>query len=314
VYVGTDDGYISALGIAPEDVTYRLKPDWMKAMWRARARRRVVFAMNAGEIVLDNKYWTALGWQLLAALCAHWSGGYAVAAGIAVRKSPQTAAIALRLLLRRMRIIRWRDRVSQQRFGAGHVLPDWAFALGTGVDELSSANPSTPRNVVAVSMRGDRDFPPDLWFDAVADVASSLNAGIVVVVQVVRDGDRAQAIADRLGAGVLPWTGGSHHDHETRVRVLYRRSQAVISDRIHSLIIGMTEGAIPVGLTVGSAEKVARTFAPVTERQLAFSCGDFTTSTEVSAAMSASIDSGSTVVVDELTAARIALASLNFQH
>jgi hypothetical protein len=79
-------------------------------------------------------------------------------------------------------------------------------------------------------------------------------------------------LATLLTADQLRWDHGrSHREQEALVRGCYAESLAVVSDRIHALIIGLTEGAVPVGFTTGSAEKVSRTFAAVTGARMGFS-------------------------------------------
>jgi len=59
---------------------------------------------------------------------------------------------------------------------------------------------------------------------------------------------------------IVAWDGGAHDALEPVIRDIYRRAEFVVSDRLHALVIGMTEGALPVGATVGSSEKLDRTF------------------------------------------------------
>jgi hypothetical protein len=163
---------------------------------------------------------------------------------------------------------------------------------------------------MAVSMRGDRDFPPDVWFDQVSSLASELNCRIVVVVQVVRDSERAKTLSTRLGGTVLGWEAGTHEAQESVVRELYRRSLCVVSDRIHSLIIGMTEGAAPIGFTVNSPEKVARTFSPVTARSITFSAQEISERSSPEMATLRSALPQYSDLLDELASARRSLAGL----
>jgi hypothetical protein len=54
----------------------------------------------------------------------------------------------------------------------------------------------------------------------------------------------------------------SHAEWEKKVRALHRESAIVASDRIHALIVGATEGAVPLAVSSGSTEKALRTLKP----------------------------------------------------
>ncbi len=111
-------------------------------------------------------------------------------------------------------------------------------------------------------MRGDRPAPSDAFIRSVRDVSNELGLRPVVVNQVVRDLARSRELATSLDAEFLePWEGGPHAEFEARIRDVYARSAVVVSDRLHALVLGFTEGAVPVGATQGSSEKLDRTFA-----------------------------------------------------
>lgn len=110
-------------------------------------------------------------------------------------------------------------------------------------------------------------MPDDDWFQKVRTFADDLGARLAVLVQVKRDAAKGAAIAERLEAELVPWADhATHADQERIARDLYRRSVAVVSDRIHALIIGYTEGAVPIGVTTSSPAKLARTFEVVTSQ------------------------------------------------
>jgi len=266
VYTGTHPSYVSGLGLRPEDVVYRSRVRWMLAAVR-HAGKNFVFAMNPGEIVEDRRYWFTFAWQLPLIVLAKASRGASLASGIAVRELASRPDRRVRFLLRRCDVVEWRDPRSRQRYGIGTVIPDWAFAAGGP----AHADADETRPLLAVSMRGDRRFPSDRWLEAIEAFARRLGASIIVVSQVVGDNGRSRAIARSLGAQVLLWEAGGHLEHEHAVRAVYRRSAAVVSDRIHALIIGVTEGATPIGFTVEGTEKVARTFLALCPISVSFS-------------------------------------------
>ncbi|GAA4752133.1 hypothetical protein GCM10023199_34350 [Actinomycetospora chibensis] len=97
-------------------------------------------------------------------------------------------------------------------------------------------------------MRGDREYPPERWFQALSDVTKRYELEPIVVVQVERDGDRASMIADRLAGGVLAWDP-IRTRHERNLRQTYREADVVITDRLHVFVLAAVEGALPLCLT-----------------------------------------------------------------
>jgi beta-1,4-mannosyltransferase len=96
--------------------------------------------------------------------------------------------------------------------------------------------------------------------DAVEGCAARLDAEIVVVTQVARDVERCQELAERWGARHVAWVSDDHLQQELAVRAVYRRALAVISDRLHVLILGATEGAVPLGWCEHATTKIDRHF------------------------------------------------------
>ncbi|APE10543.1 hypothetical protein BO226_16150 [Rhodococcus sp. 2G] len=98
--------------------------------------------------------------------------------------------------------------------------------------------------------------------DALRRVCSERDLKIVVFSQVRRDNSRTRELASALGGDVLMWEDDvSHSDQERKIRDLMAHSEVVVSDRIHALIMGTSEGATPLGLIPGSDVKVAPHFA-----------------------------------------------------
>ncbi|WP_317228728.1 polysaccharide pyruvyl transferase family protein [Clavibacter sp. MX14-G9D] len=260
VYVGTDASYISGLGLRAEDVTYASKTAWLRRAL-ARTTHGGVFALNAGEYVLDRRFLVNAVWQGALVAVFRARGGTALALGIAVRAGAAGARTrALRQLLRTVSRVTWRDPESCRAVGLGSVAPDWAFALGSTSDMV----PAAGRDILAVTMRGDRPAPDAVWIAVVRELAERHRVKVVVVNQMTADAQRCAELAAALGGDVLTWEGESHAHQEQRIRAVYARSVAVVSDRIHALILGLTEGAVPIGLTTSDPEKVIRTFAAVT--------------------------------------------------
>ncbi|PPF69414.1 hypothetical protein C5C18_04455 [Rathayibacter tritici] len=270
VYAGTHSAYISGLGLVAEDIVYHSRSSWLRAALAAGPRdSRMGFALNAGEWVLDRRFLINSTWQTALLTRSRLGGGRPVALGIALRRDQ--GALARRWFRRMLALTgttSWRDPDSRDDLGVGTLAPDWAFALGSAAERFL---PADRRRTIAVTLRGDRPAPGPIWLGTVRALARSLDATVVVVNQMQEDEQRCAELARDLDGTVLDWDASvSHADHEERVRALYRDCAAVVSDRIHALILGMTEGAVPLGFTTGDPEKVRRTFAALTPLPVAF--------------------------------------------
>ncbi|WP_397489572.1 polysaccharide pyruvyl transferase family protein [Rhodococcus wratislaviensis] len=295
--------YEAGLGLSANDVVYRSARRWILMGLRSALEGRASFALNAGEIVLDRRYWFALCWQALLALSARASGGTFVAAGISMRVNPGRAVLGLTALLKSADMVLWRDPTGVRDTGIGSVVPDWAFA------EQSEGRTLQRRSSIVVSMRGDRPAPPSEWLEAIRGQAVRNGWVIVVVVQVIRDSERAHEMAAKLQAEVLDWSGGSHREHEALVREAYASAVGVISDRIHCLILGACEGAIPIGCAPGSSEKIDRTFRAITRTPVSYTMDYFT---NVPDSLERAVQKGQKVLEDVATA-RSVVESASFE-
>jgi hypothetical protein len=259
VLVGVDRGYESGLGIEAEDKVYVSKRSWLLALLAARPGS--IFALNAGEIVLGRRFLLSILWQLPAMLRVRLGKGVVVAAGIAVRDTTSALVPALRCLLFPVSTVIWRDPASARAVGTGSCSPDWAFALD------ASGLTVVKRDKVVIVLRGDRPGPTFQQSVALAGEIRSAGYEPVVAVQVRRDEALARTLASSMQCEVVSWPRSHSHDQQEGViRDLYSSAAFVVSDRIHALIIGLTEGAAPIGTGGGSLEKVRRTLAAVADR------------------------------------------------
>lgn len=266
VYAGTNDSYISGLGLKPADIVYRSRRTWLQALIRNSVRRTVSYAINAGEIVLDRRYLAITAWQLPVSALVRAAGGSILALGIATRSQPRFATPALKATLSLATRIAWRDP-SSGVIRRESVMPDWAFALSP--QSSVSRSGLAERDVLAIGFRSDRPALNEDEKFALVSLAEELSLRIVVVTQVERDEAANSILARDIGAETLAWPPGrTHAEQERSVRELYGRARLVISDRIHALIIGATEHALPVGYSTTSDEKIARTFAPVLRQRI----------------------------------------------
>ncbi len=266
VFVGDNDaGYLSALGLRDTDVLYTERDRW----WRAAAGRmlaeRTVLVQTAGELVLPAGSRTA-GWRsVLGGALARAGGGAAVHLGAGLRDPSAPLPPLERRARRTFAQVAWRDEDTARAFGTGDVAPDWAFGEGTEPDASGRVGPPRDdRSVMAVTLRGDRAPLTATQVARVRAIADEHGWTLRVFTQVRTDADRARELSTRLRCTAPPlvWGDESHADWERRVRDLFARSAAVVSDRAHALIIGSSEGAIPVGLSGASVRKVVRLLRP----------------------------------------------------
>ena len=253
---GTTEDYRTGLQLGPGDVTYSSRTVWWRAGFSSAVAGRTFVAYNAGEMQLNRRFTLSYVRHLALTLVARLRGGSAVHVGMGVRRRTRLAKL-IGLLLRGAVIVSWRDPLSREWTGVGEVNPDWGFRTGRSVAQL--LNETAARKTIAVALRGDRPRPDNEWLDVIDSISEHVGVKPYLVVQVERDNNLARELASSRGWEILAWAGGSHEVHEKEVRKVYARSLAVVSDRLHALVVGLTEGAVPIGYSPSSTEKLART-------------------------------------------------------
>lgn len=253
----TREGYVSGLGLRDDEIASSFR-SWYVHLVRSAFRGRASFAFNAGEFVVTREYFFGLlaiaPWLMLVKL----RGGRIIWLGAAVRNTLRGFTFPFTRLARTADLLRWRDTASSQILGVpAPSMPDWAFALPR--QSLSRAR----RGYLAVCLRADRGAPADEWIDALEDLAHRLDLQLITVTQVKRDAPLARKMAERWNCDVVEWQTDAHDDQERVVRDVYGGSAAVVSDRLHALIIASTEGAVPIGWTTIASVKVGLHFDAV---------------------------------------------------
>ncbi|MCR2815870.1 hypothetical protein [Microbacterium jiangjiandongii] len=235
----------------------------MLALLRSALVRTTHLVWNAGEISLDRRFLVGRAAMLPVIALVRARRGEVAQVGIGIRHPGRRVGRIIRLFASMGTFVGWRDEASRNAVGVGTVTPDWAFLEGSDMEELEARHASSSSSpIVAISMRGDRSEPLDSWLASVATSLAELGARAVVVCQVRRDAERAKWLAGRLGAELLDWPDGlDHAEQEKRVRACYSSATWVASDRLHSVIVGMTEGAVPLDLIPDRSRKIARTLA-----------------------------------------------------
>ena len=257
VYVGASPhGYDDGLRLRPEDVRYRSFRSWYLAALRSSARGTGSYVFKPGEIQL-----TLLGMKehlsmLPVIALARARRGAVARVGVGSRNFAPLPRALIWPSIALSSVSLWRDAATAEYLGHGEVMPDLAFGDGDG-----ESAPAGRRDLLAVSMRSDRPYPSKAWLEAVRSLADRRGLDIVAVTQVLRDDEKSARLAADLGGTAVRWNGTAHHEHEERLRAVYRRAALTVSDRLHVLVAALTEGAVPAALLVDSSDKIARHFA-----------------------------------------------------
>lgn len=280
VYLGdAPPGYAQGLALHPEDVTYRSLARWYGAALRAAAAGHGAYVFKPGEIQLTltglKEHLSML--PLLAVLRAR--EGRAVRAGVGARDFAAVPRALVHPSIALSDLTLWRDEATAAYMGTGGVMPD--LALAGGSPDGAITDPSRTRDALVVSLRGDgeRPYPGAQALRAVREHAERAGLEVWAVTQVAVDDERTAALAADLGAKTLRWPGPSGHDvQEAALRALYARSALVLSDRLHVLVAALTEGAVPVALSVSAGAttttKIARHLGTVGVHDVALDLSD----------------------------------------
>ena len=247
--------FLDALGLDQSDVVYASLRHWHSTAWKALIRGTVWFVDKPGELQLDAVTLNRQLKLLPLVLAVRARRGQVLRLGMAIKSIDPHYLIRIRSILRFSTRTFWRDTETSRAFGTGEAGPDWAF----GWDGLAHAASEKQRPCIALSYRGDRDQTSDMVLEAIGTYAREASCRLLVVTQVRRDGARSASLARRLKAELVAWPDDrSMADQELVIREVYRDCALVISDRLHALIVGMTEGAVPLCITDNGEPKVGR--------------------------------------------------------
>lgn len=233
-------------------------PDpWWTSLLDAARREPVLLFEKPGEL---QSSWKSLRARLkvrVRRFRLRRNGGAAVLLGVGMKNSlPWSKRMAIRTAMSDYQLLGWRDIRSRDELGIGDVMPDWAFGEQTD-------GPDRARDLMVVSMRGDRPSPGPRWFAALRTYAAARDLTIEVVTQVGRDEPRSREIAAQLGVVAQPWLRSDYARQEEALRALYRAARLVVSDRMHVLVVASVEGAVPLCLTEAPEQKIERHFRAV---------------------------------------------------
>lgn len=256
VWTGSNaSSYRSGLRLAPEDHVPQSYLRWLALTYRGALRGETI-ALNAGEFTLSKVYALYSALLLPAIALTRLRRGQVLWLGAGVPKQGHLGKILFIPLARCATYLRWRDQESGTNLLSARTIPDWGFAR-TNLEQEDSPQDTSERRLLTVSLRGDRPPPSPAWVAAVAAAAQRLDLTLIVAVQVERDGPSAQSLAASWGVHIVAFEG-THIEQERRLRMTYRQSRLILSDRLHVLILGLTEGAVPLAWCESSTAKIDR--------------------------------------------------------
>ncbi|WP_164073740.1 polysaccharide pyruvyl transferase family protein [Stenotrophomonas maltophilia] len=188
--------------------------------------------------------------NLANALICSAFGGAAYSIGRAFRGSGLSST-PTRQTLRRCAISTVRDNLSNQQIGhRSTTAPDLAFYP----DQWSS----NTKHLIAICVRSSPQFSVGS-FQTLCQIIRKNGFEPVVVVQVKRDQQLGEEIARLNQCKIVSWTNESHLTQLRRVYECYSHCAAVVSNRLHGLIIGARAGANPLPLLSESDNKLMPT-------------------------------------------------------
>lgn len=253
LYVGkAPESFVEALDLDESDKVYTSLGEWLYAIIFQDFLKRKFFVFNPGEITFSSVRLIKEISLLPFYLYIKATGGKILRIGVAAQSDIKIEKKWLwKSLISLSNKIYWRTIRSAQLFNKGEVIPDLAFyKIDEHVDFAT-------KNVLVISLRGDRKFPTQKWFDAIKEFQTDNDLEPVVVSQVKIDNERTVKIAEKLNARFYIWDNErSHNDQEKIVNEVYRRSKIAISDRLHVLIAAFTKGVIPTVVSVEPSDKV----------------------------------------------------------
>lgn len=260
IYMGAaSTEFLEGLCLDPADHIYRDIDTWTAGLAAGAAAERVLVVDKPGEIILNTdclrrqlKFWPVFSSVVK-------RGGGVVRLGVGVRSRPNLPQrILFRLVLSQYQLFTWRDTESLEWLGFGQLAPDWGFGDRGPDRPVEEPDGGAARDTLLLSQRSDRPLPSQKWIEGINRFAQQEGLRIEVVTQVQRDQGRTRELAKLLDCGRLGWTDEHPIEQERRLRERYRRAALVLSDRLHVLIVAMTEGAPSLCMTEYPENKIAR--------------------------------------------------------
>ncbi|MET2011799.1 hypothetical protein ABXJ56_09630 [Microbacterium chocolatum] len=256
VYVGSGRGaWLEDLELDPSDVVFTSSRVWLKALVRALPSRPVL-VVEPGEFSLTRPFYPWAGAHALLAVLVRLFGGRVIQLPRALARSDRSGRALYRAFTHTANLTLWRRDIPTKARTAVRS-PDIAFSEIPDTDDDPSA-----RDTIVVSVRGDREAPSIEALGVLRADAAVNGCRLVFLAQVEADNDWAREGASAMACESSVWDADvSSPTHESHVREIYRRSKAVLSDRLHVLVMAAAEGALPVAYSRVRADKAVAHFA-----------------------------------------------------
>lgn len=257
-YVGRSPlSYDEALDLPGDVVTYRGVGGWARALLTSVVRGdAIAYVYKPGEIQLT---WRGLKehiGMLPLVVATRARGGLVIRVGAGSRNFDKLPTVLFRSTLGLSNYTMWRDVRTADELGRGGVMPDLGFGQTEETEVVGAV-----RDRLTVTMRGDRTPPSATWREAIAGAADELGLRLTIVTQVERDERLSEELASEWHGDYVRWEGRSHREQEREIRRVFAESALVVSDRLHALIVAISEGAGVASITDSPTDKIERHFA-----------------------------------------------------
>jgi hypothetical protein len=256
VYVGSMPApYIAALNLDGFHIYDDIKA-WTLALARYAVRGPSGFVFSPGQqgLVFRRAEFVHAIANVGLALLVRIRGGVVVKIGRSLEGS-NIAMLTLERILRGLSTHYWlRDPRSGRTLGGRfETIPDVAVVAERAV--VRTGFTADARKYAVLSFRHDRDLPLDVISEYV-ETASEIGLTPILVTQVWKDDQKHAELAATLGIQHLAWADRDHAQQHRRVERIYDDAATILSNRLHSLILGWNSGAMPIGHSSPSDRKI----------------------------------------------------------
>lgn len=260
---GMPGSYIRSFDLPTGSVHVESSLKFQLMLLKSIQQRSADLLLAPGPIVLSGSPRRLLKSAILTINCVlvRLSGGQVWSVGRSYRGGNFVARFLERLQSAAASKYYVRDVESQAVVGKNAVVkPDMAFS-GAPISE------QTPRRYIAISLRSYTESTFS-QLQKLHSLAQSNGLDLVLVTQVRFDEKVHEKLALQLGCAHLAWGSRSHEEQLEEVCRVYAQSVAVVSNRLHSLILGLRCGAVAIACEPSNNPKLKSTLkdrAPVEE-------------------------------------------------
>lgn len=233
--------YLDAFSLPADAHVYRSSRSFIGAFLHAALRNKTSIVFPPGPYPVTTTRGALRGLaSVFLSRVARVRGGASITLGKAVRGRHRGAVLVERLLVRSSDVYTTRDEISAAHIGVDvTAVPDLSL--------LARPHGEPPKRYVVMSFRSDKTVSVD-FVRAVGDWSRGVGLEPIFVTQVRRDERNHQALADASGAQHLAWADKTHRQQMNAIMAIYAHAAVVVSDRLHSALLGVLGGAVPVAV------------------------------------------------------------------